>query len=134
MPHTIEWQIPDRLLLIQVYGHMTTDEPELITDTAFAMVTTAKHTVHAIVDLKHLEHFPMSLNLITTKRTQNRHPNQGLTLLVHPNINPVLRYVMETIFRAGRWEYAIVRSVDEAMALLNKRDKHIPTVDEGASV
>lgn len=118
MPYTISWHTDNRIMLVQLLGDVTEDELTSITNESFEMVQQSDVRVHAIVDQSAIESIPKSLKAMSSSMPRNRSDNQGVTVLVIPDMNRIGRFFGSMVLQLVGLEYRIVDSMNEAEALL----------------
>lgn len=125
MPYTISWYEPRRIILIELVGVITTDDLEKITEESFAKVLESDQRVHALVDQTNLKSAPMNLRSMKQFVSPNHADNQGMTVFVATDTNPVVRFLATTVFQIFGWEYRIAKTLDEAITILQKVDTEL---------
>jgi len=118
MPYTISWHTENHIMLVELSGIVTQDELTSITDESFGLVQQSTARVHAIVDQSAVESMPKSLKALSSSMPRNRSENQGITVLIVPDMNRWGKFIASTLMQLVGLEYRVVNSMDEAESLL----------------
>lgn len=118
MPYTISWHTENQIMLIELKGIITEDELTAITDDTFELIQQTDNRVHAIVDQSAVEKMPKSLKALSNSIPRNRSENQGITVLLVPDMNRWGKFIASTLMQLVGLEYRIVSSMEEAENLL----------------
>jgi hypothetical protein len=105
-------------MLIQVIGIVTHEELTAITNESFVLVEQTENRVHAIVDQSALESMPKSLKSLSDSFPRNSRANQGITVLVIPDMNRFGKFIGSVLMQLVGLEYRIVNTMEEAEFLL----------------
>jgi hypothetical protein len=108
-------------MLVELIGDLSEAEILSMTNESFLLVEAATETIHAIIDQSKLISMPRSLNALFKSIPRNRHPNQGITIMVIPKMNHLGRFAGSTLLQILGLDYRIVQSFEEAEKLLEKR-------------
>lgn len=130
MPYTVSWYIENRVLLITISGRVTLEDLQALHNDSYQHVLQSSNRVHAIADLSAFEGIPTKLSGLSSVVNKEKHPNQGMTVLVLPNLNVIFRFVGGLILQTLRLEYRVCQTMDEAVDILQRVDTDIPTMRE----
>jgi hypothetical protein len=119
MPYKISWY-DNRTLLIELIGVISADDFLAVTNESFALVEAASERIHGIVDQSQALSLPLSINSLARYIPRNKHPNQGMSILVIPKLNPIGRFAASTLLQILGLEYRIAQNMEEAEAILQK--------------
>lgn len=120
MPYQISWMVPGQTMLVTLSGQVTEEELRIMTDESYQMVIRASGKVHAIVDQSKVEKMPTTLKTFTRSMTRTRHPNQGITVLVLPGMNPVGKFISTTLMQIIGLEYRMAQNIQEAQDIISR--------------
>jgi len=122
MPFDVSWHTNNQIILIKLIGDVTEEELQLITDKSFDMVQASTMKVHALVDQRDMQSAPRGLKTMTDFIKSNKHPNQGITVLVAPNMNALTKFIVSTMFQVLRLEYRLATNMEDALTIIRKVD------------
>jgi len=125
MPYQISWYVEQRVLRINIIGKIDIDEFERLHTESFSFVETSSNKVHAIVDLSQFEALPTNLRMLTSATSEEKSHNQGMTILVMPNMNGVLRFLCSVVMQTLRLEYRVCETNEQAVEILNRVDPNL---------
>ena len=121
----IGWLIPDKVVIIRVYGHLQGSEYAAMLKAARKMQDESPETIlHAIVDGTDLDHMP-PLNILTRG---SRSPKLKWIFTVGLG-NQILRFEAKVATNTMKLKLKMVDEIDEALAIL-KRIDHDVKLDE----
>lgn len=118
MSYTISWHTENYIMLVELSGVITEDELTAIADESFEMVQQSPNRIHAIVDQSAIESMPKSLKVLSNSMPRNRSSNQGITVLIVPDMNRFGKFISSMLMQLVGLEYRMVNSMDEAEELL----------------
>lgn len=140
MAYTIDWYVDRRVLEIAISGQISIDEFEQLHQDSFALVEQSSYKVHAIADLSQFDAIPANLKMLTSASNHEKNHNQGMTILVMPKVQSVIRFLITIIMQTLRLEYRICETVEEAIEVLKRVDPDLrqtmedtPTITDNAS-
>lgn len=119
MPYHISWY-RDNIMLIELEGDVVLEDLQAMSQEGIKLVADAPKRVHAIVDTSKMNSTPLSLRHTMGSVKQERHPNQGFTIMVMPETNAITGFVSSTIMQMLGLEYRLVRSLDEAEKIIQR--------------
>jgi len=122
MPYNISWSIEQRIMLIEVSGNITLEEFKQMHDESFTYLVQSPHKVHAIADLNQFEAIPTNIRMLFSATNKEKHPNQGMTVLVMPKMSGIIRFVASLIMQTLRLEYRVCENIDDALKILQRID------------
>lgn len=120
MSYRISWHTENQIMLVELSGVVTEDELTAITHESFELLKQTDNRVHAIVDQSAVTAMPKSLKALSNSMPRNRRANQGLTVLLVPDMNRFGKFIASTLMQLIGLEYRIVNSMPEAEDLLIK--------------
>lgn len=124
MPYEIAWYTEQRVMSIRLYGSVTLDDMERMTQESIDYVTNGSGPVHAIVSQYDVESMPHNLPALLKSMKPRRQPNSGFTVVVTKN--PVTRFLGSALFQAVGLEMRTAATFEDALAILRNID---PTLD-----
>jgi hypothetical protein len=119
MPYKISWH-DKRTILVELIGEISSDEFLTMTNESFELVQAATERIDAIVDQSQAAALPRSINTLAKSIPRNKHPNQGMTILLIPKMNQLGRFAASTLLQVLGLEYRIAQNMEEAEAILQK--------------
>lgn len=128
MPYTIDWYIDQRVLLITVDGSLELEDFHQLHDEAFSYVKASDDIVHAIADLTNFEAIPTNISALFSSSNQEKTQQQGMTVLIMPGLNGVIRFAIGLVLQGLHLEYRIAESKEQAMTILERVDTTLSTV------
>lgn len=119
MPIDYRWLLPQQVLLVDLIGAITIEEfLQLRND----MTTIAEHPpVHSIVRFERVTSAP-SLREFGQFRGKG---SKAWVVFVHPNPNAIVTTLISVIMKVGKMRFRIVRTVPEAMVILQRADAQL---------
>lgn len=122
MAYQIAWYIDQRVLEISINGQVSIDEFEQLHLDSFALVEKSPYKVHAIADMSQFDAMPTNLKMLTSASSQEKNHNQGMTILVMPKVQSVIRFLMTVVMQTLKLEYRICETREEAIDVLKRID------------
>lgn len=123
MPYQISWHNPNTML-IELSGDVSPEDFLNITSESFALVEAANEKIDAIIDQSQAKTLPLNLRVLVDSVPRNRHPNQGMTVMLIPKMNQLGRFAASTLLQILGLEYRIAQTMEEAEAILQKKRAH----------
>jgi hypothetical protein len=121
MSYQISWHRENRVLYMKLEGDMPPDELVRMEAEAFNLIKNANGIIHAIVDMRSLNN-PGSLSNSLSK---NKHDNQGISVIVMPNMNRIGKFIASTMMQVLRLQFRICETIEEAEAIIDKLDVRV---------
>src|SRR5579871_3388456 len=122
MPYSIEWYVPNRLILEKAFGNLTIEELLRFNAEVTQIIADEGVTpVHIIADLSKVERYPSSLREIMNTMRQSNPEKIGWMVVVTEN--PILRFLASTVFQMARLRLRIFPTMTQATAFLNEMDE-----------
>jgi hypothetical protein len=106
---------------MKLEGEMDTAELQKMEAEAFELIKNAPGVVHAIVDLRGLSN-PNSMGSSMGSMSRNKHPNQGMSIVVVSSMNLISKFVVSTMMQVLRLQFRICETIEEAEAIIDKVD------------
>lgn len=122
MAYQIDWYINQRVLEISISGQVSIDEFEQLHLDSFALVEKSPYKVHAIADMSHFDAMPTNLKMLTSASSHEKNHNQGMTILVMPKVQSVIRFLMTVVMQTLKLEYRICETREDAIDVLQRID------------
>jgi hypothetical protein len=119
--YTISWHRENRVMYMKLEGEMPPDELVKMEAEAFELIQKAPGMIHAIVDLRLLNN-PNSMSSSMGGMNKNKHPNQGMSVIVVPPMNRISKFVTSTMMQVLRLQFRICETIEEAEAIIDKVD------------
>jgi hypothetical protein len=124
MPYEFSWVLPQRVMLVRIYGEVTAKEMEQIDTQTLTAVMEGTPPVHGIVNT--LDVISVPVNLKTMTRTfRGIHPNAGITIMISQN--PLYHFFLNIITQLNHAETHTAKTYVEAIEKLRRLD---PTLAE----
>jgi len=131
MSYHISWVIPNRVLVIKLYGKPSLEIIGECTRAAEKAVDQGIGPVHAVVDLSELEKVPHDLRALMSEIKQPKRDKSGATIVIASN--PIFRFLANTLLQLTGSETRFADSLDESIVILGRIDPTIfqdkPTSD-----
>ena len=122
MPYSIEWYVPNRLILEKAFGNLTIEELLRFNAEVTKIIADEGMTpVHIIADLSKVERYPSSLREIMNTMRQSNPEKIGWMVVVTEN--PIMRFMASTVFQMARLRLRIFPTMTQATAFLNEMDE-----------
>jgi hypothetical protein len=121
MGYKISWHRENRVLYMKLEGEVSASELMQMEAEAFDIIQKANGLIHAIVDMREIAN-PSSLN---NSLSRNKHPNQGISVLVMPNMNRIGKFIASTMMQVLRLQFRICETIEEAEAIIDKMDVRV---------
>jgi hypothetical protein len=122
--YTISWHRENRVLHMKMEGEVGNEELQKMEAEAFELIQNAPGIVHAIVDLRLLSN-PNSMGSSMGGMSRNKHPNQGMSIIVVSSMNRISKFVVSTMMQVLRLQFRICESMEEAEAIIDKVDVRV---------
>ena len=127
MPYKISWYQPNRVVLMQVDGLLTTAEVQSLIAEAGTYVAQGTPLVHFLVDtraLQKIESVPEALKVV---QGNPPHPNMGWMLVVG-RMNPLVKFFLDFVGLLTRSRYRRFDTMPESLAFLKEIDGSVASV------
>lgn len=116
MSSTMNWLIPDQVLEVTMPQN-TTDEFILGFDAEMiALLDSASHPIHLIVDLHSMKVYP-TISIIMNLKYYN-HPKLGRLIMLGLTTNPIVRFITNLVNHGNDANLKAFATLEEAMAYL----------------
>ncbi|MAU10117.1 MAG: hypothetical protein CL607_09870 [Anaerolineaceae bacterium] len=127
MPAKISWLIKDKVVLLEVIGHILIEELEQIAIVGEQIINEADTPLlHLIIEEKQLTDFPKNVPR-AIKATKQTLAHSGLGWMVFVNIpNDVIAFVTKLILSAAKTRIHVADSYEQAARMLMDVDCNLP--------
>jgi hypothetical protein len=120
--YSVEWLIPQRLILFRLWGKVSLDESLFINDTFGSMIEAGQAPVHIIGEVGEKGSIPTDISLLTRKSALS---SEKFGHLIVVGANPLVRFIAKMVTSVLKTNVHMVNSLDEAKALLHEKDSTI---------
>lgn len=127
MPYKISWYQPNRIVLMQVDGLLTTAEVQTLIVDAGVYVTTGTPLVHFLVDTQALQKIESVSEALKVVQGNPPHPNMGWMIVVG-KMNPLVKFFLDFVGLITRSRYRRFDTMPESLAFLKEIDLSLATV------
>jgi hypothetical protein len=118
MPYDISWWKQDHVLYIRLYGVITLDDLEQVTQRSIEALRTTPNVVHAITDTLEIETLPNNIAALMRNMKPQRQPNSGYTIIVSGN--KLVRFIANTLLQVLQMDIRLVTTLDDAKIIVDK--------------
>ena len=126
MGYTIEWLVPDRLYVMNIYGDIDLDEYLEGGEKAREFVTSGVAPVHCILDLRGVKKFPVNMKQLNPGNTVMDEENLGWIFIMTQN--PLINFLGSVISQVTHKHFRTVKTPEEAMTFLRRLDATLPEI------
>lgn len=124
MPFSIEWYIPQRVILCRIIGDVSLDEAQQMADTMAVRITEGIAPVHTIFEASQMGSFPTSIAQLNRMSRWVYHPSTGW--IVSINTGRIMSFVAVVLTNTAGVKYRPAASIDDAIKLLQRNDASLP--------
>jgi hypothetical protein len=124
MPFRTTWIEDKRVILTELWGTLTTEEAQEMSDAHAKYLSQGIAPVHLIVDVTQLGGIPSNLRQNSSMGGYLRHPSLGWTVLVGGSV--LVNFMVSVIGQIFKFHYSKRESLEEAGAYLASQD---PTLE-----
>jgi hypothetical protein len=127
MPYKISWHQPNRIVLMQVEGLLTTSEVKSLIADSGSYVANGTPLVHFLVDtrtLQKIESVPEALKVV---QGNPPHPNMGWMIVVG-KMNPLIKFFLDFVGLLTKSRYRRFDTMPESLTFLKEIDDSLATV------
>jgi hypothetical protein len=127
MPFSISWYVPDRVILVELSGVLTTTEIQTFTAQSYEMIAAGKPLVHFITDsqqIRKIESIPEALKAV---QASPNHENGGWYIMVG-SINPFVNFASDFVSSIMRSRYRRFDTMQEALDFIKERDESLVSI------
>jgi hypothetical protein len=128
MPSEQNWYLPEHILYVRFYGHLSVEDiqTEFARSVAFVEASSAKK-VHFLHDWQAVETFPRDLLAIRrVLKMRVTDPSKIGWVVVYGSQNPVLRFLGDVLFQTFKIQFRVWATQAEALAFLQTVDDTLP--------
>lgn len=119
----ITWRIPHKLLHSQFSGTITRVDVRQMMERAYALTEAEGSStgITSLIDLSRCAGYDRRLiNLQSLRAITRAHPKTRWIIVLDPSPHPAMRFLGTSIIKLLRINFSLVKSEDEAMAIVNR--------------
>jgi hypothetical protein len=122
---TIQWLIPERVILIQAQGSLDVIDRELAHSQIMALIhSCATPEIHLISDTKQMTHIAWSV--FNRPSMMSNHPRRGWWMNIGTVPTVRVKWVARLLARLSRRRYIHCETMEEALQTLQRLDPTLP--------
>lgn len=118
MPYNISWWSEGEVLYLKLYGHLTLDDLEQVTQKSLEYLEASSTIIHAITDATDVESTPSNIPTLLRKMNAGQHRNSGYTIII--TSNKLITFIANTLLQVLKMQVRIVQTKEEAQKILDR--------------
>lgn len=129
MIRRIEWLVPDRLIIVEMYDVLTSEDMDTVIAAIRVMTHDAQrsHGFHIIYDVRQRTAIaPELMKVSNVRHLAQTGPDQNWILIVDPNPNPIMYSVASIIMQITRLHLRVFKNMAKALEFIYQMDRALP--------
>ncbi len=126
MPHHIEWQTPQKVILVQLSGQVTLESSAAFDADLKPYLDEGTAPTHVIIDFSAAEMTALNPQKVKEGQTFMQHPNLGWGIIV--GANALIRFMTSILFQMVQTKARLFDTREEGIAFLYENDPALSTV------